>query len=425
MIELRNVCFTYAGERADGGIKNVSLTVSRGETILLCGCSGCGKTTLTRLINGLIPHYYEGKLSGSVTVSGSIVSDMPLYEMAKSVGSVFQNPRSQFFNVDTDSELAFACENLGMPEQEVRNRVFYTVSELSLEPLLGRSLFELSGGEKQKIACGSVSTLNPDIIVLDEPTSNLDTEGIGSLKSVIRQWKSEGKTIVIAEHRLHFMEGIADRVLYMKNGNIAEEYRGKEFFEQPLSFYTERGLRIPNLTLLPQMQEGSTYRNGYCILENMYYSYKDTKTVLDIPKLSLSAGKATAVIGKNGAGKTTLMRSICGLLKHDKGMLELNGSKYRVKKRLSVCYQVMQDVNHQLFTESVLDEVLLSMKQVADNIKALTAKGKTVFIVTHDPEFIMACCDYILHLEYGKVQDCFPLDEKGVQKMKEFFTIDY
>lgn len=111
MIELKNVCFTYAGERTDGGIKDVSLTVSRGEVVLLCGCSGCGKTTLTRLINGLIPHYYEGELSGKVMVSEHRVSDTPLYEMAKSVGSVFQNPRSQFFNVDTDSELVFACDN--------------------------------------------------------------------------------------------------------------------------------------------------------------------------------------------------------------------------------------------------------------------------------------------------------------------------
>lgn len=487
MIEMKNVCFTYAGERTEGGIKDVSLTVARGEAVLLCGCSGCGKTTLTRLMNGLIPHYYEGELSGSVTVSGGIVSDTPLYDMAKSVGSVFQNPCSQFFNVDTDSELAFACENLGMPEQEVRDRVRYTVSELALEPLLGRSIFELSGGEKQKIACGSVSALKPDIIVLDEPTSNLDAEGIRTLKAVIKQWKNEGKTIVIAEHRLHFMEGIADRVLYMKNGSIAEEYKGMEFFEQPLSFYADRGLRIPNLTLLSRMQEESQDGNGYCILKNMYYNYKDGKTVLDIPKLFLPTGKATAVIGKNGAGKTTLMKSICGLLKHDKGVLELNGKRYRAKKRLSVCYQVMQDVNHQLFTESVLDEVLLSMKQedeqkaeeilkkldllelkelhpislsggqkqrvaiasafaadrelfvfdeptsgldfwhmkqVADHIKALTAKGKTVFIVTHDPEFIMACCDHILHLEQGKVWNCFPLDEKGVQKMKEFFVIE-
>nr|WP_300825038.1 energy-coupling factor ABC transporter ATP-binding protein [uncultured Schaedlerella sp.] len=487
MIELKNVCFTYAGGQADAGIKNIELTVSQGEVILLCGCSGCGKTTVTRLINGLIPHYYEGELSGTAKVLGHTVSETPLYETARSVGSVFQNPRSQFFNVDTDSELAFACENLGMPEQEVRKRVRRAVRELSLEPLSGRSIFELSGGEKQKIACGSVSALNPDIIVLDEPTSNLDTEGIRSLRSVIKKWKEQKKTIVIAEHRLHFMSGIADRVLYMKDGTIAEEYRAEDFFEQPAFFYTERGLRIPNFALLPQMKEGTPDGNGTCTLENVHYSYKSAKTVLDIPKLQLPVGKATAVIGKNGAGKTTLMRSICGLLKHDKSVFELNGIRYGAKKRLSVCYQVMQDVNHQLFTESVLDEVLLSMKhedegqaerilsgldlsrlkelhpmslsggqkqrvaiasalaadrpmiifdeptsgldfwhmnQVADHIKALMEKDKTVFIVTHDPEFIMACCDYILYLEQGKVQACFPLDEKGTQRMKDFFEID-
>ena len=487
MIELKNVCFSYTGERADGGMKDVTLTVSGGEAVLLCGCSGCGKTTLTRLINGLIPHYYEGELSGKVTVSEYTVSDTPLYEMAGTVGSVFQNPRSQFFNVDTDSELAFACENLGMPEQEVRERVRRAVSELSLELLSGRSIFELSGGEKQKIACGSVSALSPDIIVLDAPTSNLDLEGIRSLQSVIKQWKKQKKTIVIAEHRLHFMAGIADRVLYMKNGTIAEEYRAEDFFKQPAAFYTERGLRIPDLALLSRTREGNPGGSGNCTLENVHYSYKSTKAVLDIPKLQLPAGKATAVIGKNGAGKTTLMRSICGLLKGARSVLELNGIRYSAKKRLSVCYQVMQEVNHQLFTESVLDEVLLSMeqedegqageilknldlygykelhpmslsggqkqrvaiasalaagrpllvfdeptsgldfwhmKQVADNIRALTEKGKTVFIVTHDPEFIMECCDYILHLEKGKVQACFPLDENGIQKMKDFFVMD-
>lgn len=164
MIELKNVCFTYAEGSADAGIKNIELTVSQGE------------------------------LSGTAKVLGHTVSETPLYETARSIGSVFQNPRSQFFNVDTDSELAFACENLGMPEQEVRKRVRRAVRELSLEPLSGRSIFELSGGEKQKIACGSVSALNPDIIVLDEPTSNLDMEGIRSLlcdKEVERTEKND------------------------------------------------------------------------------------------------------------------------------------------------------------------------------------------------------------------------------------------
>lgn len=484
MVELKNVCFTYAGERTDAGVKNVSLTISKGEVVLLCGRSGCGKTTLTRLINGLIPHYYEGTLTGSVAIKGCLVADMPLYNMAGMVGSVFQNPRSQFFNVDTDSELAFACENLGMPEEKVHERIAQTVDELELEPLLGHSIFELSGGEKQKIACGSVSTLKPDILVLDEPTSNLDMEGINMLQKVIRHWKAEGRTIIIAEHRLHFLAGLADRVIYLENGVISKEYVGAAFFRQPVSFYRERGLRIPNIDDLWQAEEEQPYSQNDCFLRNFCYSYKKGNPVLDIPEAKLPMGQATAIIGKNGAGKTTLMRSICGLLKHDKGIFDICGNELRAKNRLSYCYLVMQDVNHQLFTESVLDEVLLSMKgedvakaekilksldllgfkelhpmslsggqkqrvaiasalagewevlvfdeptsgldfshmqQVADNIRTLTAKNKTVFVVTHDPEFIRACCSYVLHIEHGQVRDSYPLDKEGIKKLKTFF----
>lgn len=484
MIELKNVCFTYAGERADAGIRDISLTILKGEVVLLCGRSGCGKTTLTRLMNGLIPHYYEGTITGSVTVNGQSVADTPLYEMAKTVGSVFQNPRSQFFNVDTNSELAFACENLGMSESEVLDRVSRTVEELELEPLLGRSIFELSGGEKQKIACGSAGTLQPEVFVLDEPTSNLDMEGIAALKSVIRKWKAEGRTIVIAEHRLHFLNGLADRVVYLEDGAVAEAYSGAVFFGQPMSFYRERGLRVPCLGDLWRTEAFHYNADEYCYLKNFRYSCKKSPPILDICEAMLPMGHAVAVIGKNGAGKTTLMRSICGLLKHDKSILSFRGNDLRAGKRLSVCYMVMQDVNHQLFTESVLDEVLLSMRredtekaeiilksldlldfkelhpmslsggqkqrvaiasalaaeceffvfdeptsgldylhmrQAAECIRTLTAKNKTVIVVTHDPEFIETCCSDVLHLEHGRIKDSYPLDKEGVEKLKTFF----
>lgn len=180
MIEIQNVNFRYNGGRDEAGLRSITLTVPEGEVLLICGSSGCGKSTLTRLINGLIPHFYDGRLSGKVTVNGVNIAEAPLYDTAKLAGSVFQNPRSQFFNVDTTSELAFSCENMGMPEPEVRSRVERAVNELDLRPLLNRSIFELSGGEKQRIACGSVSTLSPEVMVLDEPSSNLDFPGICS-----------------------------------------------------------------------------------------------------------------------------------------------------------------------------------------------------------------------------------------------------
>ena len=483
MIELKDVSFTYSGGKEDAGVKHISLSVKKGEVVLVCGRSGCGKTTLTRLVNGLIPHYYEGTLEGSVRAAGKSVPDTELYDMAETVGSVFQNPRSQFFNVDTTSEIAFGCENLGMPEADIRERMDRAVEALSLEPLLGRSIFELSGGEKQKIACGGVSALEPEIVVLDEPTSNLDFDGIRELAAVIRRWKAGGKTVLIAEHRLHFLEGRADRVLFMENGEIKEEYAGAEFFGKTAEFFEQRGLRLPSLTLLDfgNMQgEGGTETialQGFC------YGYRKGAPVLDIKEARFPAG-AVAVVGHNGAGKTTFAKSLCGLLKKDRGELIYKGERMKARKRLASCYMVMQDVNHQLFTESVLDEILLSMKtedgneaetilealdllplkdshpmslsggqkqrvavasalaaersllvfdeptsgldfvhmkETAAEIKKLAQKGVAVLVVTHDPELIASCCTHILHMEAGKLVGNYPLDQEGAKRLAKFF----
>ena len=186
MIEFRNINFRYAGGTDAGGLANINLIIPDGQVILLCGQSGCGKTTLTRLVNGLIPNYYEGKLSGEVLLDGKNISRLPLYETAKYVGSVFQNPRTQFFTVDSTSELAFGCENQGLPEEEIIQRVKSTAEQFDMENLLGKNIFSLSGGEKQKIACASVSASNPPIIVLDEPSSNLDMSATKDLRRMRR-----------------------------------------------------------------------------------------------------------------------------------------------------------------------------------------------------------------------------------------------
>lgn len=485
MIELNNVDFQYEGAQKKNCLKNINLYVKRGEVILLTGESGCGKTTLTRLLNGLIPNYYDGNLQGEVKMNGQKINALPLYETAKMVGSVFQNPRSQFFNVDTTSELAFGCENRGIPTNEIKDRINKAVIDLNLKTLMDRSIFNLSGGEKQKIACASVCVCNPDLYVLDEPSSNLDICAIEDLRKIVKYLKSKGKTIVIAEHRLYYLRELADRIIYMKNGTIETEYSSKEMNELSISELEDMGLRSLSPIQLVKKECISQPSLKTIVLKNFTFAYKNQALAISIPSLYLPEGSAVAVIGHNGAGKSTFARCLCGLEKGCKGVLCSCNINYKNKDRLKNCFMVMQDVNHQLFTESVFEEVLLSMKEedvekaeiilnklhllelkerhpmslsggqkqrvaiasaiaserkiilfdepssgldlrhmkeVADNLNNLRSLGKMLFVISHDLELILKSCTYVLHIENGKVMEQYHIDESGKQKLIRFFV---
>lgn len=370
--------------------------------MLLCGPSGCGKTTVTRLINGLIPHYYKGELTGSVIVNGRDIAKTELYELAGVVGTVFQNPRSQFFAIDTDGEITFGAENIGMPPEEIVSRKNNTAKEMHIERLLDRSIFELSGGEKQIIACASVSVLSPDIIVLDEPSSNLDTEAIEKLKAVLTEWKSQGKTIVIAEHRLYFLCELADRMLILENGKITKELNKAEIKALTISDTERMGVRPMMLPEIYCSHQNTDIQGDVLLLEDFRFTYKDGKHGINIPRLQLPANRIIAVIGQNGAGKSTLARNICGLERKCKGTLTMNGKKLKTKDRLHNCYMIMQDVNHQLFTESVRDEVILSMtdKSLTDEQKAQKAD------------------EILVQLDLAEYADTHPMALSGGQKQR-------
>ena len=362
MIKIDHISFSYGEENENtGGVRDIDLNIEDGQFVVLCGESGCGKTTVTRLINGLIPHYYEGKMTGEVWVNGAKVSEQPLYDTAAVVGSVFQNPRSQFFNVDTTSEITFGCENLGQPEKDIRERLAKTVRDFRLEKLMDRNIFHLSGGEKQKIACAGVSIMEPDVLVMDEPSSNLDAASILDLRKILMFWKSQGKTIIVSEHRLYYLRGLADRFIYLADGQVSHDYSAAEFEQLTEQQRSDMGLRTFALErLLPPVlpQQAKTT----LALRNFHFAYKNEPETLHIMDCEIPTNRIVGIIGNNGAGKSTFSRCFCGLEKRC-GEIVWNGKKYRPKDRLNTCYMVMQEVNHQLFTESVLDEVLISMEE--------------------------------------------------------------
>ena len=216
--------FSYAGGHSGAGVEGISLSLGKGEVALLCGPSGCGKTTVTRLANGLAPHFYEGAETGTVRVCGLNVAHAELWETARFVGSVFQNPKTQFYNVDVRGEVAFGCENLGFEPADIERRVDASAKEFNLTPLIDESLFSLSGGKKQRVACASAVAASPALVVLDEPSSNLDFKAIAKLRMAISRWKATGTAVLVAEHRIHYLEGIADYVLYLDNGRLARRW---------------------------------------------------------------------------------------------------------------------------------------------------------------------------------------------------------
>ncbi|MCR4688768.1 MAG: ATP-binding cassette domain-containing protein [Saccharofermentans sp.] len=361
MIEIKDVSFEYAGSEQGKSLDHVSLVIPKGKVTVLCGRSGCGKTTLTRLINGLVPYFYKGEITGDILIDGESVLEKNVQERAGKVGSVFQNPRSQFFNVDSTSELVFGCENMQFSREDMEERLKSTTEVFDIGDLINKSLFKMSGGEKQKIACASVSMPDPDIYVLDEPTSNLDLVSIKELAIILAKWKSEGKTVIVADHRLNYLEEVADKIVLVDQGQIVWEKDAKDFFAMPDSEAHSYGLRSleASVKISEGIPENEQRKTSSLTIKNLDFTYEDGSGV-HIKNLVLPMGRIIGVVGENGAGKSTFVRCLCGLQKSS-GSFYIDDKRLSPKELLKESYLVMQDVNHQLFTESVDEEIRISI----------------------------------------------------------------
>ena len=281
MIEFKDVSFRY---HDGGGVANLTMHIKKGECVVLSGASGCGKTTVTRLINGLSPHFYPGEFKGNIFVAGATNAQLKPDMISMKVGSVFQNPRSQFFNLDTTSEIAFTCENLGMERDEILRRIRQSVKTLGIEHLLEKDIFKLSGGEKQLVAIASVLAPDPPIFVLDEPSANLDAQAVQELSKVLEKLKNMGKTIVIAEHRLYYLMNVADRFIHMENGEIFHEWTRDQFLAIPEAKRKAFGLRSTSLeTLKPNIPSVIALKNNRLSVSDCCFYYQ--KDALRIDRL--------------------------------------------------------------------------------------------------------------------------------------------
>ena len=459
MIRFQNVSATIQGNRI---LDNINLAINDGEFVLLCGESGCGKTTLTRLVNGLIPHFVKDvKVDGTVTVEDMKISDSPMYKIAESVGSVFQNPKTQFFNTDSSAEIAFGLENIGADRDSMHKRVAKTISDLGIETLADRSIFSMSGGEKQLLAFASVYAMNPQVYVLDEPSANLDHKAMGKLCRILEIVKKGGHTVLIAEHRLSYLYGLADRIVYLKARCIERVFTAAEFADLPESERSAMGLRSICSEKISIPERTFMQPNASLAVHHLSVQRKK-RLILNALSLSANDGDIIGIVGRNGIGKSTFCSALCGLLPAVSGEVIFRGRKLSRSARTKQFGMVMQDVNHQLFSDSVKNECLSAnpnatnqeienllnsfdlldcidrhpltlsggqrqrlaicqaimgkkkfltfdeptsgldfrhMCQVTERLKQLSQHGYILFVVTHDYEFLNRACNCYVRID--------------------------
>ena len=469
IIDLKQLNFAYENQQKI--IDEIDLSVEEGEFIVLCGESGCGKSTLLRILNGLIPELYSGELSaqGQVLDQSFLTKDFTNY--VREIGVVFQNPKTQFFTSDVYSELAFAMENYGVPRETMMQRITEITEKLSLTPFIDRSMFHLSGGQKQLIAFASASMLSHRLFLLDEPSSNLDEKTIIELKNYLSLLKQQGMTIIVSEHRLYYLTDLADRYIQMEHGKIIGDYTRKEMLDFSEDQLKKRGLRSLQPTTLNKRVDRKKQESSITLtFEQVTFNYRHQSVPLHFSELVLENEAIIGIVGHNGAGKSTFSKLVSGLLKPKKGRILLNQRPVSTKDLIQASFVVMQDVNLQLFFETVEKEIMLNaqnkevyqqvitmlqlnplldrhpqtlsggekqrvaiasallsgkkiiifdeptsgldlqhMEEVSQTIRWLKQNKVLVLVITHDKEFLSQTCQRVLQFDRGKISEDYSI----------------
>jgi energy-coupling factor transporter ATP-binding protein EcfA2 len=403
MIKIENLTYNYPNATTPA-LDNINLEIKEGEFILLAGPSGCGKSTLVLCLNGIIPGVAGGDLRGNIRIGGKDISNCKVYQLSRLVGMVFQNPNAQLFGLTVEEDIAFGPENLGIARDEIQKLVEISIGIVGIEKLRKRFTFTLSGGEKQRTAIAGAIAMQPVILVLDEPTSDLDPEGTKQVLETLRMLNKEKSiTIILIEHKIDEIYGIADRTIVMDKGKIILDGKTCDVFTRNLDQLENIGIHPPQLVRLsrmlsvkPSYDDIFSYLNGLkdlngldgpgglnesvndfshartsnkspskVVFEDVWFNYRGGPPALKGINLEINKGEFIAMIGPNGSGKTTLLSCLIGFIKPDKGRILIDGQDIKKQCVADLAIKVgylFQNPDLQLFTDTIAQEVGFGLK---------------------------------------------------------------
>jgi len=352
VIDIENLSFSFLGAKKPA-LRDINLRIERGEFVAILGPNGCGKTTLALCMTGIIPHFFRERFEGRVLINGKDTRENEIHDIVPNVGILMQDYESQIFFPTVEDEIRFQMENFGISPKKMEE----ISKEMKLSPLLKRNPFELSEGEKQRTIIASILATDPDILILDEPTSQLDSEERGHLLRILRHLNARGKTIILITHNTYFARHCS-RFLVIRDGRIVEDTRDRSLLEKA---------HISNLGIEPINYNWgnhaiSTGCESQIVIRDL--SYEIEKPVLKKINADIGDGEFILILGKNGSGKTTLVKHLNKLLRVQRGEIIINGNsieEYSQREISKLIGFIFQNPEHQIFRNSVEDELRFTL----------------------------------------------------------------